>query len=397
MSFIGSMFDGSKGAGFNAIGTHVAQPSTEDQANQDYAASQQALQQQQGMLQALQGQNGIQNQSQVYNQLQGIANGTGPNPAQNALNQNTATNIANQAALMGSQRGAGQNVGLLARQAAMQGANTQQQAVGQGATLQAQQQMNAINSAGQLANQQVGNLANANSAYNQAAQGNRGLTLNGIQGQNNANVSMQTGVNNANAGIAAGNQKFQNDLVGGAINGGASAIMAANHGGKIPRMADGGEVSDGGPTSSFGKSYISDNSNMLAQPAPIAQPQAASSGGGSPMDSIMKMAPMLLAANSGGKVPVIVSPGEAIVPKDNVKAVGSGKASLGEAAHMIPGKAKVAGDSLKNDTVPMQAEEGAVVIPRSIMNSKDPAKNAADFVAKYMAKGGMVSGKKKAK
>lgn len=74
-------------------------------------------------------------------QYQNIANGTGPNPAQAALNQSTGQNVANQAALMAGQRGAGANVGLLARQAAQQGAATQQQAVGQGATLQANQQI----------------------------------------------------------------------------------------------------------------------------------------------------------------------------------------------------------------------------------------------------------------
>ena len=41
---------------------------------------------------------------------------------------------------------------------------------------------------------------------------------------------------------------------------------------------------------------------------------------------------------------------------------------------MVPGKAKVKGDSLKNDIVPADLEDGGVVLPRHIMNKKDPEK-----------------------
>lgn len=419
MSFIGSMFDSSKGAGFNASGTPLVQPSTADQANQDYAQSQAALQGQAGMVAALNAQNGIGNQSQVYNQLQGVANGTGPNPAQAALNQNTANNISQQAALMGSQRGASNNPALLARQAAMQGGNIQQQAIGQAATNQANQSLNAINAAGNIANQQVTNQLNGNSAYNQAVQGNRGLTLNGIQGQNNANVGMQSNINSNNQAIAQGNQKFQQGvfsnlasgasgalgmLGGGSGGGGATALaggqgegmggaatMLAAHGGVIPRMADGGEV-DSGPSSSFGRSMIQDNSSLIPNPTsnvPMTQPAASSSGGGSGGSSIAQLAPLLMmAASRGGQVPTIVSPGEAYIPPANVRAVASGKADVRSAGEMIPGKAKVEGDSLKNDTVPKNLDAGGVVIPRSVMNSKDPASAAAKFVAAVVAKQG---------
>ncbi|CAM6002768.1 unnamed protein product [Sphagnum balticum] len=97
--------------------------------------------------QTLQGTNGVQVQQQVLNQLQGVANGTGPNPAQAALNQSTGQNINSQAALQAGQRGASGNVGLLARQIGQQGAAIQQNAVGQGATMQATQELNALNSA----------------------------------------------------------------------------------------------------------------------------------------------------------------------------------------------------------------------------------------------------------
>jgi hypothetical protein len=96
-------------------------------------------------------QNVLAQQQGLQGQLQGVVAGTGPNPAQAMLNQATGQNVANQAALMAGQRGAGSNVGLIARQAAQQGAATQQQAVGQGAALQAQQSLGAL---GQIGGQQ---------------------------------------------------------------------------------------------------------------------------------------------------------------------------------------------------------------------------------------------------
>ena len=62
----------------------------------------------------------------------------------------------------------------------------------------------------------------------------------------------------------------------------------------------------------------------------------------------------------------------------------------------MPGQAQVAGDSLKNDTVPAMLSPGEVVLPRTI--SHDP-EAAAEFVRhinarkpQSMAKGGEVKG-----
>ncbi len=49
-------------------------------------------------------------------------------------------------------------------------------------------------------------------------------------------------------------------------------------------------------------------------------------------------------------------------------------------------KATKSGNSYSNDKVPTLLSEGEVVIPRSVMQGKDPARGAADFVAKVMAK-----------
>lgn len=179
---------------------------------------------------ALNGQGGLNNQSQVFNQqaalqaqqqglvgqLQGVADGTGPNPAMAALNQQTSNNISQQAALMASQRGAGANAGLLARQAGMQGANIQQQAAGQAATLQAQQQLAGLGAIGQQ-QQAIGNTQQAmgQTAANQVAnQGAQQAQLANIAANQ---VAQQANQQAAVANLATqqvGQQMQQNQAVG---------------------------------------------------------------------------------------------------------------------------------------------------------------------------------------
>jgi hypothetical protein len=202
VSGIGALFGGApNGANFQANTGNAATDQAQLQA-------QQGIGQQQQLQQQLAAQNGIGNQSSVFNQLQGVANGQGPNPAAAMLNQQTGQNVANQAALMAGQRGAGANVGLEARQAAQQGANTQQQAVGQGATMQANQSLGALNQLGGIAGQQVGQQQAATTGLNQAVQGNQNALIGQIAGQNTANQAMAaTNANNtakAIGGLASG-------------------------------------------------------------------------------------------------------------------------------------------------------------------------------------------------
>jgi hypothetical protein len=229
MSFVSSMLGGSTGAGFQAVSPTGAQLSTADQAVGN------SIQQQQAFVNALQGQNGLANQTNVFgqqqglaNQLQGVANGTGPNPAQAMLAQATGQNVANQAALMAGQRGSGANVGLMARQAAQQGAATQQQAVGQGATMQAQQSLGAMS---QLAAQQA-NMANtANTQVNQQQAGLTGLNQNTLQQQANL-YGLQANANSANANIAGINAGGQQNILGGVMGGiGSAANLIGGMGG----------------------------------------------------------------------------------------------------------------------------------------------------------------------
>lgn len=314
----------------------LMQGATTAQANEAYGNTQQGLQQQQGFVNALQGQNGIQNQSNVYDMYAQQAAGGGPNPAQMALQNATGQNVAAQNALMAGQRGAGANPALAARQAAMQGANIQQQAVGQAALMQAQQQQAAMGQMGNISGQQVNNLGNANNAYANSALQQQGNVLNSINAQNNAAVGQAANMNSANQAQNAAN----NSMMGGLVNAAGAAA------GKM-------DFSSGAPAPS--------------QPAGLASPQGPGLG---------------VNTNLGGPtdfgLPKLAGGGQ-------VKS-GGAQSSLGRALAMmdggeVPGQAEVSGDSLKNDTVHALLSPGEIVLPRTVVQGKDAPKRAAEFVA----------------
>lgn len=400
MQAIGGMLGlsgGAAGTGFAPPQlANVSQAVDTDQTGASYTRNQAALAQQQRLVGLLNSQGGIDNQSQVYNQLQGVANGTGPNPAQAMLSQATGANVANQAALMAGQRGAGANVGLMARQAGMQGGNLQQQAVGQGATMQANQSLNAINSAGGIANNQVANQIGATNAYTGAQQAEQANLLNALGQYNQANISNQGNVNQANAALTGTSMQGQQALVGGLFNAAAAGTKGAAHGGIIP-MAGGGPI---GPQSSFGQYLAGVSAPAPLQPENIAYPtgpnpgaeklksaisglrnpikgaaQGEASGGGTGIDDQATSA----FAAQGGLVDVVLSPGEKIIKPQDVKEAAGGKVK----ARTVPGKAEVKGDSLKNDKVPAKLPPGSVVVPRTKAKS-----GASDFVKDTLAKRG---------
>ena len=423
MSFISDIFSGSKGAGFQAASTPIVGGFSQEGANESYSNAVNGVRQQQGLVDALNGQNGLANQSSVYNQLQGVANGTGPNPAQAMLNQATGANVANQAALMASQRGTSANPGMIARQAAQQGANIQQNAVGQGATMQANQSLGALGQLGGLANQQVANQIGGVQGLNAAAQGQEGIYNQGIAAQNNANVAMQSNQNNANAQIANTNAGTQGGILKGVTSGIGGAIGLAK-GGAVPHYADGtpnGVIPPptaapaapqiGGPTSKLGKalsgfaagpnaSENEQNGQALGQAIDQGIGAAAkgigslfSSSGGAGASVPGGGGPeMLMAAKAkGGEVKAYVSPGEKYLSPKEVKEVSMGKKRAIDAGETIPGKPKVGGakDSYANDTVRKTLEAGGVVLPRHVTQAKNPAKEAEKFVAAIMARQGI--------
>lgn len=343
---------------FQPIGTGTIGQQTQA-ANQNI---QSGLQNQQAFIDALQAQNGIQNQSNVYNQLQNVASGQGPNPAQAMLAQATGQNTANQAALMAGQRGAGANVGLIARQAAQQGGANQQNAAGQAASLQAQQSLNALGQLGGLANTQVAQQQGALNSFNQAALGQQGNL-----------GSQQSQINNINANVAAQNTAQQNAITGGLLGAVGSIGQMALPGKGTPavkaQMAHGGAVTE--------KTQPASGSSIEG-PASIA-------------GRFLKGTPAVMAQMAhGGKVPALVSPGERYLPPAEVKKVAEGKKSPMKAGEKIPGKPKVGGakNSYANDTVPKTLESGGIVLPRSVTQHPQAPQKAKEFVQAIIAKQG---------
>lgn len=446
MSFLGNMFKGGKGMGWEA-----ERGATTAQANEMYGNVQQGLRGQQDFLQALQGQRGLANQSSVFSQqqgladlMQGVATGTGPNPALAQLQQTTGQNIAATTAAMTGARGAGSNPALMARSAARQGAQTQQDATAQAAVLAAQQQiagMDALSrqqqAMGNMANTQVANQAAATNAFSTAAQNAQANILASINAQNQANAAMQSKVAEGQMG-----------LVGGILQGlGSAAQMGmgkpAATGGKVrydrigsnPRyLAEGGLIQEDEPkTPEEGGTEDLSKVKRTSVPDIFSGDIAANSGGDSlrmglgkigeafgtginrmgagKKSSATSMLPTgpattlpatggpassgIMVASKGGKVPALLSPGEKYLTPEQAQDVLKGKENPLN-GKTIPGKAVKKGDSYDNDVVPATLEEGGCVIPRSVLQSDQPMKNAIKFVhqhMKKMAKGGKVEHK----
>lgn len=326
MGFIGNLLGG--GNNFKAQSADLMDLTNPGQVGASYGGAQNALAQQQALVNALQAQNGIQNQSQVYNQLQQVAAGQGPNPAQAMLANSTGQNVANQAALMASQRGVGANPALISRQAAQQGAGIQQDAAGQAAALQAQQSLGAIGQAGQLAGQQAAQQIGGVGNLNQFQQAEQGQILNAANSQNNARIANVSQQNSANAGVAAKQAEGQNNILGNVTSAVGTAVG-------LP-FAAGGQVAQ----------------------SPV----------------------MIHLTGTGTKM-----------------AVGGNVGSKLQAGGKVPGKPVVGGavNSYRNDTIDAKLSPGEIVLPRSIVQGKNPQKDAAAFVGAILAKNGKTLPKKK--
>jgi hypothetical protein len=269
----------------------------------------------------------------------------------------------------------------------------------------------------------------------------------GINAQNIQNVSQQ---NSANAEVAKGNQAGQQSLLGG-VTGGIGSALGLAHGGMVPHYANGGGITDfsnmftgqngaaapnSGPKSAFGQSMSGGNpysqigqkvggalnsgikslaGSLFGKSGSVpaqgfgnntdAWSKFANPGAGPATNVMSSTANNATGTNAqtnantpdtfgnrfarGGAVPAMVSQGERYLPPNEVKKVAKGEKPAIQAGEEIKGKkAKVPGDSLKNDTVPKTLTEGGIVLPRSITQSKTPGKDAQKFVEALLAKQG---------
>lgn len=332
-----------------------------------------------------------QGQKDLAGMLQGQAAGTsGPNPAQMQYLQNSQS-IAQAQATQNAQNRA-INPGLAARMSGNQAIASGQQAAGQAGIQQAQQQ---------LASQQL-----------------LGTTLaQGAQGANQAGA--------VNAGIAAGNQQQAGKEVGG-VMGGAGVLMGMAHGGEVRNYASGGstgmaaynpQATESNGAMSMAGQFMNRYSEGMGSSQPgasqgdgletgmkdftagLGHSMGIGKGAGGMSDDIamdgmtsggaaeamgmddgglvqtaMKLAPLIAMMNKGGFA-------EAYQRKNSPHT-----AALKAMGGHVPGKAKVSGDSPKNDVVKTNLSAGEIVIPRSIALGENAPEMAAQFVAAVKAK-----------
>lgn len=262
------------------------------------------------------------------------AQGGGPNLANQQLARATAQNVGSQAALMAGQRGASANPALIARQAAMQGANIQQQAAGQSAENVLAQQLAAQSQLGGVLGTQ-GSLANQN----------YGITQGAITGNN------QIGAN-----IAGQNAQMNQGLIGG----------IAGAGSKLLGLADGGEIQPQQPMqSNWANSFVS-----------MMKPQQQNI----PIQNVVPNPGMEQAQQSMRKAFHFAQGGMALpfMPMD-LKQGGEVKARAPEEKAIKPG------NNYANDKIPAMVSEGEVVLPREIAMSPDAPAKAAQFMSQVMA------------
>ncbi len=207
--------------GMGAVKANITPGTNAAQLDQAYRGANGALQNQGSLLDTLtpQAQTGVNAQNTVLNQELERARGAGPNPALNQLAETTGTNVSNEASLMAGARGSNANPGMMARNIGQVGANVEQGAVGQAATLGAEQQIAAQEAAKGTAGQQIGQTQNATTAFNTAEQNEQNILQNANSATNNSNVGMQSNMNNVNAqtnqGILGGITSGIGALAGG--------------------------------------------------------------------------------------------------------------------------------------------------------------------------------------
>jgi hypothetical protein len=351
MGFLGQLFGGA-GLSYQPSGA------TPQQVNLAMQASQNAIGQQQNFINALQAAGGAapQLQGQLAQQLAAQARGEGPNVAQAQLAEATAANAARQAALMASQRGAGANVGSIARLASQAGQQAQQTAIGQAATLRAQQQLAAQQALGQLTGQTI-------SQQQAALQQYGGLTAE----QQRQLMASQAEQNRIQAQLAIEKSRAQQAAIGGVMNvAGQAALMAM-----APQSA--------------AASVASQTQMSPSQSAFNQGPVSYSLEPGSRPDQAVLTTTSNYA--NGGMVQ------EPILPPMRFGSTNTGSI-LGDYVHtgyfadggLVPGKAQFGGDDGENDTVHAMLSPGEIVIPRSIVNGPNAAEKSKKFVQAILAK-----------
>lgn len=350
-------------------------------------------------------------QMTLADQLTAQAAGQGPSLANMQLQQATNRNLAQAAALASSGRGGAQG-GLGMRQVQNQQADIAGQAARDAAILRVQEQMQARESLGGLLNQTRG--TDVSLATNQAQIQQDQNALNDQQARfygqgmmdldqkqrealmalEKLKVDQQVSNEAARANAYAGAAKSRGDLVGGV----GAGIAAAFSDKRLKKnIKDGGKAVD-----DFMKNYA-----MGGEVEPMAAPKPPAEDGSdtkdeSSIDKFLKgwsTAGGTGKANESGQSKIgkvigsslgkMMNGGGSESDLEKESKSGSLQEKLGPALKAmgsmsqggeVSGRAKVAGDSMKNDTVPIKASPGEIVLPRTVAQSGDE-KKVMDFLS----------------
>jgi len=291
MGFIGNLFGGKSGMGFKA--QSGLQPG---QLEQTYQQQQDALAKMAAFAQAAQagGGQGMAAQQALSEQLAAMGRGEGPSAAQAMLQQQAGNVAAQQAALMGSQRGASQNVGLVGRQAAQAGLQAQQQAASQAAIQRANEQFGAMEQLRALSGQQVGQQQAGLGMYGQSSLQAQGQALDAVAAQQKAQAAIEAETAGAQADIFKG--------ITGAVGKGVGKLLKFSEGGTAPDMT---QMQDSQMPEAEKEESIVDmliNAQRMAHGAKV--PGTAKVDGDS---------------EKNDTVPALLSPGEIVVPRSAAK------------------------------------------------------------------------------
>lgn len=385
----GKMYDVNKEAFYDtgALSERQRQLASEQAARAGQAVAPEAIAGQAGLAAALQAQMA----------------GQGPSLAQNQLKQATDRNIA-QAMAMAQTRGA--NPFLAQRQAMQSAATAGQEAAAQSGALRAQEQLAAQQQLAGVLQQQRGASLQEQQLRDQMAQfyagQQTGLTQDQIKSKQAYEALMSGNVeafNRSQQAAFESQQARQGSLVGGLIQGGGTAAMAAammsdkrvkknvkdadfTELDNFVKMAEGGMVEPSDQNSfkddlkkwsEAAKKYqsLSDDKNMTG-------PEKAGSGIGKGVGAGL----IALTKDSGSGAGQAMA-GESALSAAALANKGGYVAGCMAEGGVVPGKATVKGDSVKNDKVPALLSPGEAVIPRTVMDGD--REKIQDFIDKLKA------------
>lgn len=301
-------------------------PYTPEQLAAQQAMLNQAQSEQSQLINQLGAQEGLDKLQAAYEGIGQIGQGPGADIAGAQLNQVTGQNIASQAALLAGQRGAAANPALAARLIGQQGGALQQQAVGQAQQLRLQQEQQRELLRAQALQAQAGIAGGLVSAQQQAIQNKAALAAGAQQGMSGQNL--------------AASQQQQAALQSGIENVGKIGAGLGAAGQQL--------------------------GSLMKPSAPAQGVKGKQAGGPLPTDTMF--------ANKGGMIMNYAEGGLV----NFLSAQPTVRMAQG---HIVPGKAKVKGDSIKNDVVPAMLSPGEIVIPRSKASNPEAAANFARAVA----------------